>query len=251
MLTKRIIACLDVKEGRTVKGVKFEGLRDMGDPVELAHYYADQGIDELVFLDISATDEKRKTLSVLVKNVARVIHVPFTVGGGISTVKDVSVLLESGADKISINTAAVKNPKLINDLAKQFGSQCIVLAVDTKSEEGEWFVFQNGGKVATKLKTIDWIKQAASLGAGEILLTSIDHDGTRNGFALDQIKYISSIINIPVIASGGAGNMEHFADVFNLAHADAALAAGIFHENLVTIPALKQYLSAQKIPVRL
>ena len=251
MLTKRIIACLDVKDGRTVKGVQFESLRDMGDPVEQAYYYAQQGIDELVFLDITATNEKRKTLSELVKNVARAIHVPFTVGGGISSIDDVSILLESGADKISVNTAAVKNPKLINDLAKQFGSQCIVLAVDTKSEGGEGFVYLNGGRVPTRLKTIDWVKQAASLGAGEILLTSIDHDGTRNGFALDQVEYISGTINIPVIASGGAGTKQHFADVFTKANADAALAAGIFHERIVTIPELKQYLSAQNIPVRL
>ncbi len=251
MLTKRIIACLDVKDGRTVKGVKFKSLRDLGDPVELAHYYGTQGVDELVFLDISATDEKRKTLSDLMRNVARAVNVPFTVGGGISSIQDVSVLLENGADKISVNTAAVKNPKLINDLAKQFGSQCVVLAVDTKSEQGEWFVYLNGGKVATRLRTIDWVKQAESLGAGEILLTSIDHDGTRNGFALEQVKFISSIVNIPVIASGGAGGMQHFADVFNLADADAALAAGIFHENVITIPELKDYLSKQKIPVRL
>lgn len=251
MLTKRIIACLDVKDGRTVKGIQFESLRDMGDPVEQAYYYAQQGIDELVFLDISATNEKRKTLSELVKNVARAIHVPFTVGGGISSIDDVSILLESGADKISVNTAAVKNPKLIYDLAKQFGSQCIVLAVDTKSEEGEGFVYLNGGRVPTRLKTTEWIKQAESLGAGEILLTSIDHDGTRNGFALKQIEYISKTVSMPVIASGGAGRKEHFAEVFTEANADAALAAGIFHERVIAIPELKQYLSAQNIPVRI
>src|SRR5258708_38130489 len=182
-LTKRIISCLDVKNGRTVKGVNFENLRDLGDPVEQAAYYGEQGIDELVFLDISATDEKRKTLVELVKNVAAAINIPFTVGGGICSIEDVNMLLENGADKVSVNTAAVNSPKLISDLTKEFGSQCIVLAVDTKFEDGDWFIYQNGGKLPTKLKTKDWVKQGESLGAGEILLTSIDHDGTRNGFA--------------------------------------------------------------------
>ena len=250
-LTKRIIACLDVKDGRTVKGIQFEKLKDMGDPVEQAMYYATQGIDELVFLDISATSEKRKTMAALVNAVAKNINIPFTVGGGISSIEDVSVLLQNGADKISVNTAAVKNPKLISDLAKQFGSQCIVLAVDTKPENGDWFVYLNGGRVATKLKTTDWVKQAVSLGAGEILLTSIDNDGTRQGFALYLTAYISDIVNIPVIASGGAGNMQHIAEVFTTGKADAALAAGIFHEKILEIPVLKNYLKAQEINVRL
>ncbi len=250
-LTKRIIACLDVKDGRTVKGVQFEELKDMGDPVEQAMYYATQGIDELVFLDISATDEKRKTMATLVNAVAKNINIPFTVGGGISSVEDVSMLLQNGADKVGVNTAAVKNPKLLNELAKEFGSQCIVLAIDTKKENGDWFVYLNGGKVATKLKTTDWVKQAASLGAGEILLTSIDNDGTRKGFALPLTAHISELVNIPVIASGGAGNMQHFAEVFTEGKADAALAAGIFHEKILTIPDLKNYLQSQQINIRI
>src|SRR5436190_8041295 len=250
-LTKRIIACLDVKNGRTVKGIHFENLKDQGDPVELAGYYAEQGIDELVFLDISATDEKRKTLAPLVSDVAKTINIPFTVGGGITSIADVNTLLENGADKISINTAAVKNPKMINELSKQFGCQCIVVAVDTKFEEGDWKVYLNGGRVSTKLKTTDWVKQAESLGAGEILLTSIDHDGTRNGYDLQLTKNISAHVNIPVIASGGAGNMKHFEDVFLNAKADAALAAGIFHERVIAIPILKQYLKTKNIPIRL
>jgi cyclase len=249
-LTKRIIACLDVKDGRTVKGIQFENLRDMGDPVDQARYYAAQGIDELVFLDISATNEKRKTLAALVHDVAKAINIPFTVGGGIASEGDVTILLENGADKISVNTAAVKQPKLINDLAKKFGSQCVVLAIDTKFEEGDWKVYLNGGRVPTKLRTKDWAKQAESLGAGEILLTSMDHDGTRNGFALQLTKYISELVKIPVIASGGAGNMKHFEEVFFEANADAALAAGIFHERVIDIPALKQYLKTQNIPIR-
>jgi len=249
-LTKRIIACLDEKDGRTVKGIQFENLRDMGDPVEQARYYTAQGIDELVFLDISATNEKRKTLAALVHDVAKAINIPFTVGGGIASEADVSILLENGADKISVNTAAVKQPKLINDMAKKFGSQAIVVAIDTKFEDGNWIVYLNGGRVPTKLRTKDWAKQAESLGAGEILLTSMDHDGTRNGFALQLTKYISGLLNIPVIASGGAGNMEHFEEVFSEAKADAALAAGIFHERLIDIPALKQYLETKNIPIR-
>jgi cyclase len=249
-LTKRIIACLDVKDGRTVKGIQFENLRDMGDPVEQARYYAVQGIDELVFLDISATNEKRKTLTALVHHVAKAINIPFTVGGGIASVEHVSILLENGADKISVNTAAVKQPKLINDLAKKFGSQAIVVAIDTKFEHGDWRVYLNGGRVPAKLSTKDWAKQAESLGAGEILLTSMDHDGTRNGFALQLTKYISKLLHIPVIASGGAGNMKHFEEVFSEANADAALAAGIFHERLIEIPVLKQYLETKNIPIR-
>lgn len=251
MLTKRIIACLDIKNGRTVKGTNFIHLKDMGDPVELAAYYAGQGIDELIFLDISATSERRKTLAPLVKETARVLNIPFTVGGGISSVEDVYLLLESGADKISVNTAAINQPKLINDLAKQFGSQCIVVAIDTRYEKGNWFVYQNGGTLPTKLHTIDWAKQAESLGAGELLLTSINNDGTRNGFAIEITKYISSNVSIPVIASGGAGTMQHFSEVFQMGKADAALAAGIFHEKKIEIKALKQYLFSQNIPVRI
>ena len=251
MLTKRIIACLDVKDGRTVKGINFNNLVDMGDPVDQAKYYAEQGIDELLFLDISATNEKRKTLAALVNAVAKNINIPFTVGGGISSVDDVSVLLQNGADKVTVNTAAVNNPKLINDLANQFGSQCIILSVDTKLVAGEWLVYLNGGSVPTKLKTSEWVKQAESLGAGEILLTSIDNDGTRHGFATELTGYIAELVQIPVIASGGAGTMQHFAEVFIHGKADAALAAGIFHEKILEIPALKNYLKTQSINVRI
>ena len=251
MLTKRIIACLDVKDGRTVKGINFNNLVDMGDPVDQAKYYAEQGIDELLFLDISATNEKRKTLAALVNAVAKNINIPFTVGGGISSVDDVSVLLQNGADKVTVNTAAVNNPKLINDLANQFGSQCIILSVDTKLVVGEWLVYLNGGSVPTKLKTSEWVKQAESLGAGEILLTSIDNDGTRHGFATELTGYIAELVQIPVIASGGAGTMQHFAEVFTKGKADAALAAGIFHEKILEIPALKNYLKTQSIHVRI
>lgn len=251
MLTKRIIACLDVKDGRTVKGVQFEKLKDMGDPVEQAIYYAAEGVDELVFLDISATHEKRKIMAALVNAVAKNINIPFTVGGGISNVEDVRILLQNGADKVSVNTAAVKDPALITELADQFGSQCIVLAIDTKQEHGDWLVYVNGGRIATSVKTKDWVMHAASLGAGEILLTSIDNDGTRRGFAVSFTADISELVNIPVIASGGAGNMEHFSAVFTTGKADAALAAGIFHEKSVTIPALKKYLQTQHINVRL
>lgn len=251
MLTKRIIACLDVKNGRTVKGVNFESLKDMGDPVEQALFYSQAKVDELVFLDISATDEKRKTLNTLVNSIAKAINIPFTVGGGIGSVGDVRTLLESGADKISVNTAAVNNPKLISELAKEFGSQCVVVAIDAKKDEGEWFVYLNGGKIPTKLKVKEWLKQAESLGAGEILLTSIDTDGTRNGFAIELTLMASTLLNIPVIASGGAGTFDHFKDVFKSGKADAALAAGIFHERVVDIPQLKNYLKDQSINVRL
>jgi cyclase len=251
MLTKRIIACLDVKDGRTVKGTNFVQVRDVGDPVELAVRYCEEGADELVFLDITATTEKRKTLAKLVREIARQINIPFTVGGGISSIADVSVLLENGADKVSVNSAAVKSPKLISELAKEFGSQCIVLAIDTKPENGDWFVYLDGGRVATKLKTTEWAKQLASLGAGEILLTSMANDGVRQGFAVFLTAYISDLVNIPVIASGGAGTMQHFEEVFTTGKADAALAAGIFHENLLKIPELKNYLRSQEINVRL
>ncbi len=252
MLTKRIIACLDIKDGRTVKGINFESIRDAGDPIELAILYSEQGIDELVFLDITATIEKRKTLIELVKRIGANINIPFTVGGGISTVADVELLLQNGADKISINTAAYKNPKLISDLSKAFGSQCVVLAIDTKKEnDGEWYVYLNGGRTKTTTKTIDWARQAVTLGAGEILITSMNNDGTKNGFALDITSTLSNTLSIPIIASGGAGSLEHFKDVFEIANADAALAASIFHYKEIEIPILKKYLQQQNIPVRI
>lgn len=252
MLAKRIIPCLDIKNGRTVKGVNFEDLRDAGDPVELASYYSNQGADELVFLDITATIEKRKTLYSLVSELASTICIPFTVGGGISSIEDISNLLQHGADKISINTAAYKNPELISMAAREFGSQCIVLAIDTKKEaDGQWYVYLNGGRTTTETLALHWAKEAATLGAGEILLTSMNHDGTKNGFALDITSKLSSQLSIPVIASGGAGNLEHFYEVFTKGHADAALAASIFHFKEIEIPALKNYLSEKKIPVRI
>jgi imidazole glycerol-phosphate synthase subunit HisF len=252
LLTKRIIPCLDIKDGRTVKGINFESIRDAGDPVELAILYSDQGADELVFLDITATVEKRKTLVELVKRIAANINIPFTVGGGISTVEDVALLLQNGADKISVNTAAFKNPQLIQDLSNAFGSQCVVLAIDTKKEaDGEWYVYLNGGRTKTETKTIDWATQAVSLGAGEILLTSMNNDGTKNGFALDITATLSRVLPVPVIASGGAGTVEHFKDVFENANADAALAASIFHYKEIEIADLKKYLQQQNVAVRL
>lgn len=252
MLTKRIIPCLDIKDGRTVKGTNFVGLRDAGDPVELGALYAQQGADELVFLDITATVEKRKTLAELVKRIARTINIPFTVGGGIGSIADVNALLDNGADKISVNTAAFKNPKLITGLAKEFGSQCVVLAIDTKQEEdGEWYVYLNGGRTKTEIKTMSWARKAVNNGAGEILLTSMNHDGTKQGFALDITKRLADVLSVPVIASGGGGTMEHFRDVFQLSGADAALAASIFHFKEISIPELKRYLHNQNIPVRI
>lgn len=251
MITKRIIPCLDIKDGRTVKGINFENIKDAGDPVELAIEYARQGADELVFLDITATNEKRKTLSELVTRIAKHINIPFTVGGGISSVDNVSVLLNSGADKISVNTSAFKNPTLINELAKQFGSQCVVLAVDTKFENDDWYVYLNGGRLKTDTKTLDWVKQAVDLGAGEILLTSMNNDGTKEGFANDITKQVSESVNVPVIASGGAGTMQHFKDVFISGKADAALAASVFHYKEMSIPELKLYLKDNKIEVRI
>ncbi|MBI3520479.1 MAG: imidazole glycerol phosphate synthase subunit HisF [Bacteroidetes bacterium] len=251
MITKRIIPCLDIKDGRTVKGINFENIKDAGDPVELAIEYAKQGADELVFLDITATNEKRKTLSELVTRIAKHINIPFTVGGGISSIEDVSILLNSGADKISVNTSAVKNPQLIKDLANQFGSQCVVLAIDTKFEDNDWYVYLNGGRVKADLKTIDWAKEAVALGAGEILLTSMNNDGTKDGFAIDITKQISEAVNVPVIASGGAGSMEHFNDVFKNGKADAALAASVFHYKEITILQLKTYLKENSIEIRL
>jgi imidazole glycerol-phosphate synthase subunit HisF len=252
MLTKRIIPCLDIKDGRTVKGINFENIRDAGDPVELGELYAQQGADELVFLDITATNEKRKTLSALVNRIAHRINIPFTVGGGISSVEDVNVLLQNGADKISVNTAAFKNPQLIQALSKEFGSQCVVLAIDTRQEDdGEWYVYLNGGRVKTDTTCWNWAKQGVELGAGEILLTSMNHDGTKKGFALDITRRLSEALPVPVIASGGGGTMEHFATVFEEGHADAALAASIFHFKEIAIPDLKKYLHERKLPIRL
>ncbi len=252
MLTKRIIACLDIKDGRTVKGINFENIRDAGDPVELGALYAAQGADELVFLDITATVEKRKTLSALANRIAHRINIPFTVGGGIGSVEDVRVLLHNGADKISVNTAAFRNPTLVADLAKEFGSQCIVLAIDTKQESnGEWYVYLNGGRIKTDSTCLDWAKQAVDLGAGEILLTSMNHDGTKTGFALDITATLAKELPVPVIASGGGGTMDHFAEVFVKGLADAALAASIFHFKEIGIPELKMYLKTKDVAVRI
>ncbi|MDE1193306.1 MAG: imidazole glycerol phosphate synthase subunit HisF [Arachidicoccus sp.] len=252
MLTKRIIPCLDIKDGRTVKGINFEGLRDAGDPVELGKVYAQQGADELVFLDITATNEKRKTLSELVNKIAHQINIPFTVGGGIRSVEDVSVLLQNGADKISVNTAAFNNPGLIKELASEFGSQCVVLAIDTKKEEdGNWYVYLNGGRLKTGVKCIDWAKQAVALGAGEILLTSMNHDGTKQGFALDITKELAENLPVPVIASGGGGTVDHFVEVFLKSNADSALAASIFHFKEVEICEVKKAMQENDIPVRI
>ena len=251
MLAKRIIPCLDIKDGKTVKGINFLNITDVGDPVELGKKYAEMGADELVFLDITATNERRKTLSELVTRIAQHINIPFTVGGGISTVEDVSVLLACGADKISVNTAAVRNPQLINELAGRFGSQCVVLAIDTKFIEDEWYVFLNGGRIRTDIKTVEWAKQAVALGAGEILLTSMNNDGTKDGFALDITRAVSEAVNVPVIASGGAGTMQHFVDVFEEGKADAALAASIFHYGEIGIQELKLFLKGKGVEVRI
>lgn len=251
MLTKRIIPCLDIKDGRTVKGVNFENIRDAGDPVELGALYAAQGADELVFLDITATVEKRKTLSELVDRISHRINIPFTVGGGIGSVEDVSLLLQHGADKISVNTAAFRKPALVAELAREFGSQCVVLAIDTRKEEdGNWYVYLNGGRTRTDMLCTDWARQGVDLGAGEILLTSMNNDGTKQGFALDITSTLASELPVPVIASGGGGTMEHFVDVFNEGKADAALAASIFHFKEIGIPELKEYLANNGISVR-
>lgn len=251
MLTKRIIPCLDIKDGRTVKGVNFVDLRDAGDPVELAAMYADAGADELVFLDISATEERRKTLAALVKRVAEKVNIPFTVGGGISSIEDVDVLLHNGADKVSINSSAVKNPQLINELVAKFGSQCIVVAIDAKQIDGVWKVHLVGGKVPTDVELFQWAKEVEQRGAGEILFTSMDHDGTKNGFANEALARLSRERNIPIIASGGAGTIQHFADTFKEGMADAALAASVFHFREMEIRDLKTELRRQDIPVRL
>jgi len=250
MLKKRIIPCLDIKNGRTVKGVNFIDIRDAGDPVELAKKYSNEGADELVFLDITATDEKRKTLSDLVKRIAAEINIPFTVGGGINSLEDVEAVIKAGADKVSLNSSAVKNPGLISEIANRYGSQCVVVAIDVKFVENEYRVFVNGGKIDTKLLAIDWAKRAEELGAGEILLTSMNNDGTKSGFELNITKQICDSINIPVIASGGAGTREHFRDVFLKTKASGGLAASIFHYNEISIAELKNYLKNQNIPIR-
>ena len=249
-VTKRIIPCLDIKDGRTVKGTNFINLRDAGDPVELASLYAAEKADELVFLDITATIEKRKTLVELVRRIAKRINVPFTVGGGISTVEDVKELLDNGADKISVNTAAFNQPQLIEKLANEFGSQCVVLAVDTRKEQNDWFVYLNGGRTKTTATCLDWVKKGVNLGAGEILLTSMDHDGTKNGFAVELTAKVCKNVNVPVIASGGGGIPEHFVEIFEKGTADAALAASIFHFGEVKIPELKSFLLRNNIHVR-
>ena len=250
MLKKRIIPCLDIQDGQTVKGIKFVDIRNAGDPVELAKRYAEEGADELVFLDITATIEKRKTLTELVKRIAREINIPFTVGGGINSLEDVSAVIGAGADKVSINSSAVRDPGLISRIAAEFGSQCVVVAIDTKYEKKEWTVYVNGGKVPTGMNTLEWSKKAEDLGAGEILLTSMNHDGTKKGYAIDLTAEVSNSLNIPVIASGGAGTKEHFREVFLNTRASGALAASIFHFREIPIPELKNYLRNQYIPIR-
>ena len=250
MLKKRIIPCLDIKNGRTVKGVNFIDIKDAGDPVELAKQYIKQGADELVFLDITATLENRKTLVELVKTIAQEINIPFTVGGGISTVEDAIALIQAGADKVSINSSAVKNPQLISDLKNRFGSQFVVVAIDTKNVNGEWKVFTKGGTFETELETVSWAKEVEKLGAGEILLTSMNSDGTKNGFDIEVTNAVSKTVNIPVIASGGAGKVEHFIEVFTKTEASAGLAASIFHFGEIPVPVLKNELKKQNIAIR-
>jgi cyclase len=250
MLTRRIIPCLDIKDGRTVKGINFVDLRDAGDPVELAQAYSVEGADELVFLDISASEQRRKTLATLVKNVARNVTIPFTVGGGISSVADVAPLLEAGADKVSVNSSAVTRPELIDELSKAFGSQCIVLAIDARKIDNQWTVHTLGGKQRTDKKLFSWAREGQERGAGEILFTSMDHDGTKGGYANDALEKLNQLLTIPVIASGGAGNMMHFAEAFVLGKADAALAASVFHFGEIRINELKSFLDKKNIPVR-
>ncbi|MFT4643047.1 MAG: cyclase [Candidatus Azotimanducaceae bacterium] len=250
MLKKRIIPCLDIKDGRTVKGINFVDIQDAGDPIELAKTYVQQGADELVFLDITATIEKRATLIELVEKIAQEINIPFTVGGGINSLEDAARLIKAGADKVSVNSSAVKNPKLIKEIADKFGSQCVVVAIDTKLIEKDWMVFVHGGRTITPLKTLEWVKEVEGLGAGEILLTSMNNDGTKSGFALDITSSVSNSINIPVIASGGAGSKDHFVDLFKNTTISAGLAASIFHYGEIPIPELKEYLIAQNIPIR-
>lgn len=252
MLAKRIIPCLDIKDGQTVKGINFINIRNVGDPVELGKLYSEQGADELVFLDITATHEGRKTFVELVRRIAENLDIPFTVGGGISELKDAEALLAAGADKISINSSAVRNPKLIDDMAKSFGSQFVVVAIDavTTSPRQHWTVTVNGGRIPTDKELFSWAKEAESRGAGEILFTSMNHDGTKNGFANKELAKLSDLLTIPLIASGGAGNMDHFVDVFTVGKADAGLAASIFHFREIAIPDLKSYLRTKGICVR-
>lgn len=251
MLTKRIIPCLDIKDGRTVKGVNFVGLRDAGDPVELAARYARERADELVFLDITATLDERSTFVDLVRRVAEVIDIPFTVGGGISSIEHVATLLDAGADKVSINSSAVRDPALVDRLAREFGSQCVVVAIDCRQVDGRSVVHTHGGQRPTPLETVAWAREVVGRGAGEILLTSMDHDGVKRGFALDITRAVSTAVPVPVIASGGAGSEEHFAAVFSEGRADAALAASIFHFGEIAVPELKRYLHDAGIPIRL
>ena len=251
MLAKRIIPCLDIKNSRTVKGVNFIDLVDAGDPVELAKYYSINGADELVFLDITATKEGRKTFAKLADEISKNINIPFTVGGGIKTVEDVDALLKSGADKVSINSYAVKNPSFINELAVKFGSQCVVVAIDAKYIDNDWFVYLVGGRVKTDIKLFDWAKEVEDRGAGEILFTSMDHDGTKNGFACQTLEKLSQIVNISIIASGGARKIEHFKQVFKSGNIDAALAASVFHFNEIELKKLKIELKKNNIPIRL
>ena len=251
MISKRIVPCLDIKNGRTVKGINFKSLRDAGDPVELARIYAESGADELVFLDITATDEARGTLAKMVYDVAEAINIPFTVGGGIRSVADVDILLKNGADKISINSSAVRNPQLVNDLSEKFGSQCVVVAIDAKQIDGKWKVHLVGGKQPTDIDLFEWAKEVESRGAGELLFTSMDHDGTKDGFANKALARLAEEVNIPIIASGGAGNKQHFIDVFKKGKADAALAASVFHFGEIPIPELKEDLNKAGVHVRL
>ena len=250
MLKKRIIPCLDIKNGRTVKGIQFEQLRDAGNPVELAKMYVQHGADELVFLDITATIENRKTLLHLVEEIAAAINIPFTVGGGINSPEDARELVQAGADKISVNSAAVKRPELISEIAAELGSQCVVVAIDTKFIAGDWIVFVHGGRTPTSLHAVDWAITAETMGAGEILLTSMNNDGAKQGFAVSITSQVCKQVNIPVIASGGAGTKEHFKEIFEQTRASAALAASIFHFGELPVPELKQYLKTQQIPVR-
>lgn len=250
MLAKRIIPCLDIKNGETVKGVNFLDVKEVGNPVEMAIKYSQQGADELVFLDISATEERRKTLIPLVRDIAKHINIPFTVGGGINALENVEELLKNGADKITINSAALCNPNLITEVAKRFGSQCMVVAIDTKVVQNQNKIFSNGGKIETEKELFSWAKEVENLGAGEILLTSMNTDGTKSGFAIEITKQLSELVNIPVIASGGAGTMKHFEDVFTETKATGALAASIFHFNEIAIPELKNYLKSKNLPIR-
>lgn len=250
MLKKRIIPCLDIQNGRTVKGINFEGIRDAGDPIELAKRYVDEGADELVFLDITATNDKRKTICSLVEKIATEITIPFTVGGGISSLEDAQAVIQAGADKISINSAAIRCPELIQEISNQFGKQCVVVAVDIKEIDGDWFVFSNGGKLPTGLRAIDWCKQIVQFGGGEILLTSMNNDGTKAGFALEITDRIARSVSIPVIASGGAGSIQHFRTLFTQTKASAGLAASIFHYQEVNLQTLKNELKTFQIPIR-